>query len=183
MLKSYPSGNANRYLIKIALVYLSWKLIHAFVLHGSGPVALIWLNLTHRFGTFYAMLTTGLLNLISEPSIQYGWVVMNAKSHKTVAVVEHCLAIPASIMFAALIYFAPGTWLNKLWFIISGVLIIFCINLIRLVLLCLAFEYLPASVFMIHHSLIYVIATYGLIMLMIFLWFKKYSQLKTGLQV
>jgi exosortase/archaeosortase family protein len=161
------------------LVYLVWKLAHYFLLSPGRPLADLWAHFVNFLGIQYAVLTSGILNMFGEHSLQ-GWAQAQAavyfpERNRIVYVVEHCLAIPASIIFVSAIAMYRGSWKNKLWFIPLGVIAIAFINLIRLVLLCITFIHFSKVFFDVNHSFVYVVVTYALILLLIVWWMRKFG--------
>ncbi len=62
-----------------------------------------------------------------------------------------CSGIKQIAQFALLMVLFPGPWKHKAWFIPSGMIVIYLVNVIRLVQLALTIRYLPDHIYIIHH--------------------------------
>ena len=167
--------HAYFFVVKIIAVYAVWKLVHYFLLLPNTALNQTWMSWINALGNFYAGITSGALNLFGEETIHQGIRIIYTHSENNIRVEEHCLAIPATLIFTGSILFFAGSWKNKLWFIPLGIFAVFVINTIRLVLLSYTFEHFSATFFDINHSFVYVVITYSLIMLLIVWWMKKFS--------
>jgi exosortase/archaeosortase family protein len=176
-LRSFLKSPANRFVINILLAYGSWKLLYYFLTHGPFVVTNEWANFTFSFGVFCTNITSPILRLIGEPNFTSGVHLLFDRpgGRWNMAVTEHCLAIPAMVIFSAIILAFPGQPKNKLWFIPMGLFLIFVINIMRLVFLCLIFVHYSFATYNFFHKYVYVFITYGLIFLLIMFWIKKYS--------
>jgi exosortase/archaeosortase family protein len=188
--KRFYNSEANMFVVKIVLVYMVWKAVRYFLLL-HGPLSSWWDGFVCFIGMQYAWLTSMILSLFNEHTVPVSQAFFDPEKGRTITagavfyplplnriiyVVEHCLAIPATIIFISAIAIYRGSWKNKLWFIPMGVFAIACINLIRLVLLCYTFAHFSKLFFDVNHSVIYVAVTYTLIMLLIIWWMKKYGK-------
>ena len=163
------------FVINIALVYAGWKIAHHFLITTSGTLHSWWVSVVSSIGGFYAAITSGLLNLFAQNTIHQGIDIIFTRSGKRIFVQEHCLAIPAMIVFSGAILLFTGQWKNKLWFVPLGLLAIMIINILRLMFLSLTFEHMSLDFYKINHSVVYVVITYALILLMIMWWMKKFA--------
>jgi exosortase/archaeosortase family protein len=168
--KAFIKAPAQMFVIKLLLIYGTWKCLFYFFTHGPQAVTAAWWHFNEAYGTFLADLVSPILNVIGQPTTHYDIYILFTGSTKWLGVAGHCLAIPAMVVFAATIIAFPHHWKKKLWFVPLGLLAIFLINLTRLVLLCLIYFHYPESVYYVYHTYVYVFATYGLIMLMIIAW-------------
>ncbi len=130
----------------------------------SSPTALKqlpgpWAQFTFSFGLFYAHVTSPILKFLGEPNFTSGihFFFDRPGGRWDMAVTEHCLAIPAMVIFSAIILAFPGSFKNKLWFIPLGVFFIFLINIVRLVFLCLVFVHYPYNIYSFFHKYVYVL--------------------------
>lgn len=174
-MKTLLRDEAVSFVLKILSVYVVWKLVY-YLLHLPGEASALWARFIHRVGVFYASVTSPILNLFGEQTYQWDFYVIYAQSGRNIRVEEHCLAIPAMVIFTGSILLFRGEAKHKLWFIPLGLFGIFLINLLRLIFLSVTFEHFSKEFFEINHQFIYVAITYGLIMGMIAWWMKKFSQ-------
>jgi exosortase/archaeosortase family protein len=173
-LKDWFSDKANQFVIKVFLAYGIWKLMYRFFLN-QGPLSEWWRGFTYSLGTLYASVTSTLLNAVGQHTNSSGKYIVYITSLKRIAVSEHCLALPAMLIFTLSILLFTGAWKNKLWFVPLGLAGIALINIFRLALLSITFEKYSTQNYEINHSYVYVAVTYGLIFLLIYWWMKKFS--------
>ena len=166
---------ANLFLINMVLVYAGWKAFAYYVGHSNGFAQEIWSRAIYSLEVAYASATSDVLSFFGENTLSKGNSVIYPVLNKIITVADHCLAIPATVIFIGTILFFKGEWKDKLWFIPLGILFIVIINLIRLVFLCYTFAHFPRPYFDINHSLVYVVITYALIFLLIVWWMKKFA--------
>src|ERR1019366_5305327 len=98
-LRSFFTDRANLFVINIFLVYSAWKVFIYYVKHSSGSLHFGWIKLTYLMGAAYAAAVSLLLNLFGEHTFRQGVVVVFAKDLANIHVDEHCLAIPAIVVF------------------------------------------------------------------------------------
>lgn len=165
--------------VKIVLVYLAWKLFHHFTLIPGTTLNHFWGDFVYRLGSFYALATSLVLSFFGMKASAAGININLLTSNKQIWVQEHCLAIPAMVVFCGGVIFFRGSFRPKASFLVSGLAGIILINILRLVFLSLAWVYLKPYFFKINHSLIYVLAMYGFIFYMLVKWMDR-SIVKSG---
>ena len=177
-IKSFFKDEANLFVIKMVLIYVGWKAIHQYFLIGGPPsVVTWWTNFVYWLGSQYATATSFILNhIFREHTIPIGVNIYYPEELKYVIAAEHCLAIPATVIFIGSILLYRGSWLNKLWFIPMGVIIVSLINLLRLIFVCETFIHFRKTIFTINHSFVYVAITYALIMVLIIWWMQRFGR-------
>jgi exosortase/archaeosortase family protein len=165
----------ERFLIpmKIILAYVIWKVFHHFVSQPHNSFHMLWEDFCVQVGSWYATSTGFLLSLFGMWATADGINVNLVTSNKQIWVQEHCLAIPAMVVFTGAVLSFKGTWKSKIRFIFTGLVGIMFINLLRLIFVSVAWVYLSAQFFNLHHTFIYAAATYGFIFLMIVWWVKR----------
>lgn len=159
--------------IKIVSMYVLWKVFHHFVSQPQNLFHLLWENFCVQIGSWYATATGFLLSLFGMFATADGINVNLLASHKQIWVQEHCLAIPAMVVFTGSVLSFKGTLKSKIPFIALGLMGIIFINLLRLTFVSVAWVYLSDYFFNLHHTFIYAAATYGFIFLMIVWWVKR----------
>jgi exosortase/archaeosortase family protein len=174
-LNRWRKDSANLFVINILIVYAAWKALSYYLKNSNGSMHKAWLNLVVFLGGVYASATSFVLNIFGEDTVHDGISVFYPVLYRKINVEDHCLAIPAMVIFTGTILFFTGNWKNKFWFIPLGLLMIAVINVARLVLLCYTFAHFSERFFDINHSLIYVVMTYALIFLLIVWWIRKFS--------
>jgi len=167
------NDSISRYNIKVISVYLLWKVFHRFVVNSSGSMHVFWLHVVQLIGTFYAKVVAAVLRFLGEQVIQKGIGFQFYPSLRIVYVEEHCLALPAMLIFGSAIILYGCNGKAKLWFVLMGFCAIILLNILRLVFVGLSFQYFTNFYFSLNHSFIYVAITYTLIFLMIAYWMQK----------
>lgn len=165
--------------IKIIVSYLLWKLFYHFADMNGTALGMFWDRLTFAFGREMASVTTLILQIFGMHVASSGTLIHLLESGKDVSIEEHCLAIPASVVFVISILSFKGSFKDKLWFISLGLFGIQLINLIRVSFLAWVLAYRPAAMFILHHSVVTVGVTYGLIFLMVIWWMRRNTGIKT----
>lgn len=174
------SHKSNLFLVQMVLVYGSWKFLYYFIENSQGKFQEAWLSLVHHLSIFYANISVGVLRFMGEVVRRDGIGIHFYQLSRVVDVEEHCLAIPAMYIFVFSITLFSGSWKNKLWFIPLGLLGIAFINVMRLVPLAFVFAHLPDQYFIFHHSFLFVAITYGLILAMVRIWMKYFSNIEAS---
>lgn len=90
-------------------------------------------------------------------------------------VANHCLGIPAMVVFTLIILSFGGTAKNKLWYIPLGILGILFINCMRIVGLIVLMQKSSPFFWELNHKYTLLILTYGFIFWMIKTWMDKYA--------
>ncbi|MUP47368.1 exosortase family protein XrtF [Gramella sp. BOM4] len=94
-------------------------------------------------------------------------------------IVEGCNSASMIILFASFVLAFFGKPLSTLLYIFAGAVIIYAMNLIRIVLLAVSiYEYPQYSGFM--HSIFFPLAIYGTVLLLWIIWVRIYSRWKKG---
>ncbi|MBL7800348.1 MAG: archaeosortase/exosortase family protein [Chitinophagales bacterium] len=158
--------------IKIVSIYIAWKIFHHFASVESTGLNIFWKQLCEVFGTAYAVITAKMLVLFGQKAYSSGINIYLAQQ-KEIWVQEHCLAIPAKVIFVGSILSFHGKWKDKFLFIVIGLMGIILINIARLIFVSLAWLYFPLYFFDMNHSLIYAVLAYGFIFFMIRWWIKR----------
>ncbi len=180
-LKKRLKDPANLFVLNIFIVYAGWKAFSYYIKNSSGWAHSSWLKLIIVLGKAYAAATCVVLNTFGEFTVRDGISVFYPVLNRKIRVEDHCLAIPATVIFIGTILLFKGSWKNKLWFIPVGILCISAINLLRLVFVCYTFAHFSEAFFDINHSVIYVVITYSLIFLLIAWWMRNFTYSKNDI--
>ena len=171
------------YFIKIILVYACWKVVHA-ILWWTPESKLAWQLHLLAYESFYASLVSSILNTFFgyHSSIAEGKVILLDTVHTDynhlIWIAEHCLAIPAMVVFSFSILIYKGAIKDKAWFIPLGLFFIFCINLLRLVSLAILKYNLPETRFQFYHRYVFVALTYGAILGLVIWWMERTTKVE-----
>ena len=85
------------------------------------------------------------------------------------SIVWGCTPVKQSFIWLCLIATAIGPWMHKLWFIPAGWVLIYIINILRIVFISLIIEFHP-ELFDLMHTYIFKYAFYGIMFLMWLVW-------------
>lgn len=168
---------------KIILSYALWKVFHHYAKATGTPLAAWWEDVVFRLGTIYAAITVPLVRPFMDAVYSSGIDIHMTAGQvvRIVMVQDHCLAIPAMVIFTATVIFFRGRWQDKLWFIPLGLLGVAVINLSRLVFVCLTFLYASDVFFKINHSVVYVLLCYTFIFAMLAWWIRRNRSVAPGI--
>ena len=103
-------------------------------------------------------------------------IVDNNYSHG-VWIGEPCNGVKVFGVFAIFIIAFPGRIKHKLWYVPLGIICIHIINVLRIALLIFISSVNP-SILDFNHNITFQIIVYALILLLWYIWVKKYSRLK-----
>lgn len=108
-----------------------------------------------------------------EPSIK---IILNNKY--IARVIEGCNSISVIILFISFVIAFAGNFKNTFLFIFAGSVIIYIVNLLRIVILSIGLYHYPwRSEEM--HTVIFPLIIYGMVFLLWMLWINRYSTLKS----
>ena len=106
-------------------------------------------------------------NAPSNPS-----VVLYIKNQVIYRVIEGCNAVSIMLLFAAFVIAFAKAWKKTILFILIGFVLIYIVNLIRLVLLALIYKELPEHT-EIAHDIAFPAVIYGTVILLWIYWIRK----------
>jgi len=126
--------------------------------------------------------TKYLLNIFGYPTkieqdTETPSVKLFINGHFTAFIVEGCNAISVIILFIAFIIAFAGKFKTTVLYILFGSLLIYFINIIRIVIISIALFKYPQYQ-QILHEIIFPSIIYGITFLLWFVWVKKFSTLK-----
>ena len=172
---NFNSLKEERYLIplKIVAVYLGWKVFYHFASIDGTALHLYWSHLCLILGHWHALATSAILSLFGMYTSVDGININLLAYNKQIWVLEHCLAIPAMVVFTGTVVFFKGSIRDKVWFIPLGLVGIITLNLLRLTMVSVAWVHLTPYFFYFHHTFIYAIGTYAFILFLLVWWMKR----------
>jgi exosortase/archaeosortase family protein len=171
----------EQYLIpfKIISVYIGWKLFDHFAEIPGTTLNHFWTSLVYHLGCVYAVVTSFILTIGGLKATASSININLVASNKQVWVQEHCLAIPAIVVFCGAILLFKGRWSEKAMFLAIGLSGIICINLLRLILVSVAFVQFSPHIFRLMHSYVYAIVTYAFIFGLVAWWMNRTTENST----
>ncbi len=153
--------------LKIILVYVGWKVLHHFLSLPGSPLYTGWQHVTATVGHWYAVAASAVLSTGGLQAVAEGININLLLSNRQIYVQEHCLAIPAMVLFTGVVFCFAGSLVSKLRFVALGLTGIVLINILRLVFVSITWVYCSERFFEINHSYIYVFVTYSFIFAML----------------
>lgn len=158
---------------KIVLIYGVWKVFQYVVDHTPSLLAW-WTGWTDRYAHGIATLINKTLEGMGYAISYHYYKAVYPVGTPGFMVEEHCLAIPATLIFGAFIAVYRGPWRHKLWYIPLGMLAVQMINNVRILGLALLLKHSPPQYWQFNHSVTALIFTYGLIFWMVVWWMRRY---------
>jgi exosortase family protein XrtF len=107
---------------------------------------------------------------ISSPSLE---VWYNKKY--TLRIIEGCNAVSVIILFISFIVAFSGKFKTTFYFILSGVLLIYILNVIRIALLAVLLFKFPENEHILH-GVFFPLIIYGLVFVLWVIWVNKFSK-------
>lgn len=105
-----------------------------------------------------------------EPSLK---LMVNGKY--LARVVEGCNSLSVIILFFSFIVAFSGTWKTTFFYILSGSVLIYSVNLLRIALLCMGLYHYPEYEDILH-SVIFPGIIYGMVFLLWIFWVNRFSK-------
>ena len=91
-----------------------------------------------------------------------------------VKIVEGCSSISIIVLFLAFIISFKGRWYHTIWYAIIGVILIYVVNILRIVLLALAIYHFPEYQAVLH-NIVFPSIIYGMVFLLWVIWVRQFS--------
>lgn len=164
-----------RFLIKAGVVFIAWTVIYQLWIKPDGSADhFIVKQLTH---TTDLILGHGGYDMIdnadkpSEGAHRYTGIV---NTPLVVYVGDECNGLNLMALFIGFMFIYPGSWKQKWWFILLGLITIHASNQLRILALTVLSYHLPESVDF-NHTYTFTIIVYGIVFSLWYLWAKKFS--------
>lgn len=93
---------------------------------------------------------------------------------------DNCDSIELCALFAGFILAFPGSWKKKLWYIPFGMIMIFLLNVFRVVLLAVMQKNLSYKWLTFNHTYTFTVIVYMFIFLLWFYWVSKLTRIPKG---
>lgn len=168
-----------KFVVTFLLVYIVFSALYHFYLKLSDGSKFYPDYITH----IVAKQTESLLNAFgyetlltphsSEPSIK---VALNGKY--LARVIEGCNAVSVIILFVSFIMAFSGKFKTTLLFILSGSVLIYAANLLRITLFTMAIYHYPDWQDILH-DVVFPAVIYGFMFLLWIFWVNRFSNIKT----
>lgn len=134
----YPDYNGVvLFVIVLTLSHFFWKFT---VLGDEGDVVvtLFGLDISAPFTwmTYHiAGITHEVCNFFGMETILHDTTVRHTSTGNSCRIVWGCSGIKQSFIFAMILLFSRGRWLHKLWYVLVGLLVVYIVNISRIILL------------------------------------------------
>jgi len=162
-----------------------WFLIKAGVLYA------LWLFVYHTWGlgeggfddSFTAMTgqaaswAMGLFGYNTSTQVEGLFAMLKIDGNNVIAIGNPCNGLVIMALYAGFIIAYPGPIKTKSIFIVAGILIIFIMNLMRVVALTFNWMYYQSS-FEFNHNYTFTFLVYAVVFIMWMVWANKFSSLK-----
>lgn len=130
-------SDITRFLVKVFAIYVVWYLVYELWVLPNGFI-------DEPLSRNIASVSAGILSFFGEDIFLYGRVV-GITGAAGVEIVDGCNGIAAIGLFLGFIYAYPGAWLPRIYFSIFGIVVIYLVNVARIVTLCLIQIYYPSA--------------------------------------
>lgn len=159
-------------MVKLLGAYAIWKLVY-YVLETRDPAW--WEQFKNYVAAHTVQFAAWLANNILQVPSGFNSRNILVEGKSGIFLADHCIGIPAYVVFSLFIAIYSGRWINKLWFIPLGICGIFLINSSRIAALAYLQKNYSEGFFQFNHSYTYVLTTYGLIFLFIIWWVEVFA--------
>ncbi len=162
--------NAVFFGLKVILVYLLWKTLFYFFHVEGTALNRFWLAFTDWFA--YKTIQPAALFLRHVLGYQLEFNQRNILITNTpgLFLANHCLGVSVCVIFSGFILAYKGKWQHKLWYIPLGVFCIYAINVVRLTGLGVVEKHYYEQFFVLAHTRVYLLMSYGMFFLLIVFW-------------
>lgn len=187
IIKKYPILEENRtallIIVNVLCIYAIWKIFILFVGEERFDIDdRYWPWFSYQWELFnqwlrelYLISTAWLLGVFGHSATIYSNYRVHGAGIGGVAVGNYCLGIQLFWFFGALIVLSKGVWWRKMWYIPTGIVILFVFNVFRMLGLCYAVYYYPEKIDF-NHDYIFNMIMYVIVFLMHWLWGKFFSK-------
>ncbi len=153
-------------------IYVAWILLYYLVIKDYTAIDE---SLNYSIAVFGQWIFD-LFGVIADIEIESDHIILTVDPQMRIGVWigDECNGFKLWAVFAILIGILPGNKKSKLWFIPLGILLIYLINVLRIVCLLLIYDSYPAALDF-NHKYTYVIIVYGMIFYLWWWWAKKYG--------
>ena len=159
--------------IKLLGSYAIWKLLY-YVLETQDPA--VWEVVKNYIASKTVACAAWMDTHLFQMDIRYNARNILIEGKRGVFLADHCIGIPAYVVFTLFIIFYSGRWQDKVWFIPVGIVGIFLINSLRSAALAYLQKNSSEGFFQFNHSYTYLVTTYGMIFLFIVWWVEVYAR-------
>ncbi len=161
------------FIIKVAMVYAFWRGLKYCGETYPGFLWGSWAAFYDLTGNLLAYCNSVILNLMGIQHMHEDRVIIVAGTNG-IEFSDLCLGIAPMFIYSGIILAFGNNVQAKLWYIPLGVMLIFMINVFRLLALILIQAHYN-SYFDFAHDYLYVFVTYGLIFVLVLWWMNRWA--------
>ncbi|MFN8206641.1 MAG: exosortase/archaeosortase family protein [Bacteroidales bacterium] len=171
MYSSYFKTPLARFIIKGIVLFLLWDLvIYPYLIPGFLHSQLIG----------YLVGLSGIILNAFHYTVSSSNNDIFLDGIRTVHVGIPCDGIEAMGVFSCLIIAFPSGWLPKVWMILTGIVVIFLLNAVRIVVLAWLVAENHLTAFDLNHKYFFNIILYAFLLIILFLWSSGHATKKEG---
>jgi exosortase family protein XrtF len=164
-----------KFLLLFIVLYTSWYVLYEVEINPNGKLDTAVINssvyttdfILKRFGFVTFTTNSETIRTIGIDGTHGLWIG------------DPCNGVTLFALFTAFLLAFPGPWKHKLWYIPTGILGIFLVNVLRITGLCMIVRYKP-SLLEVNHDYVFKIIVYGFIFWLWIIWVNKFSSIRTA---
>ncbi len=157
-----------QFVVTAFLLYLLWFLFYDYYLLKEGT----WVA---RLIFFETKMSAQIVDwFTSKDHFSSSGYYIFCNDRRLLRVGEECSGLVLFALFTGFIVCYPGDWRNKCWYIPLGILLIFMLNILRMVALSVNFKYYKSS-FAFNHHVTFTYTVYAFIFLLWVVWVNKFG--------
>jgi exosortase/archaeosortase family protein len=171
-IKDQKKAESVYFVFSVVSAYLIWKGC-SFLLETVEPHW--WISLQNGVAALLIQVAVFICEILfSIPSQTFGRNIFIPNT-SGIYVANHCLGIPAMVVFSLIILSFGGSLKHKLWYIPIGITGILFINCMRIVGLVVLMQNSSPFFWELNHKYTLLILTYGFIFWMVKVWMDKFA--------
>ncbi|MCG8476247.1 MAG: exosortase family protein XrtF [Cytophagales bacterium] len=159
-----------RFLSSALILFALWFMVYESWLKNEGTVD-DWLTETVTVHSVWVLSQMGYDVSVGQSSV---WTSILCDGFVLLNIADSCNGLVLYALFVGFFIAFPGRWKPKLWFSLAGSVVIYLLNVARIVALSFIQMYHPEYLD-ISHKYVFTLVVYGAIMGMWWLWVNRYS--------
>lgn len=154
------------FLIRATLIYIGWLFLYHYLIIPDGRLNMFLTN----------QVIKGTVTLLDVFGYEQGYEgnTVYIDNQPVVLVADECNGLELFALYIGFILAFPGRILYKLIFIPSGIVVIYCINILREFALSLNYKFFQET-FEVNHKYTYVFIVYLVVFIIWRYWLKNFS--------
>ncbi len=158
------------FVIKVLLVYLLWKVMFWLFNREGTWLNEVWISFTDWFAYKTIQPAAFILRRVLGYQLAYNHRNIIIANTPGLFLANHCLGVSVCVIFTGFILAYKGRWQHKLWYIPVGIFLIYTINVARLTGLGVVESCCYEKFFVLAHTRVYLLMSYGMFFLLIVFW-------------